>query len=366
MKTQLRLLLFTIALTVLIWTYADRAGHETSTITVPVTIAPADPDSPLVFRIINARPDEPNVKRIKMRFRGPKSNIRLLETEYGYGGFALTVPIADDLTPGRKSRNLLADLSRLPEITKRGLTLDSISPEAVEFDVDRYLGIPVEVKPVPGAFEEDLDGKPIVEPQKVEARVLESEIEGPIVPAVLPLLLEDAIAEELRERPGETGDALTFDAPLPSTWRGVEAIFRPDHVTVTLRLKRHTVIEHIAPIQLGVLVKPQDFFSKYEIEWLDKTGAHLTQDVEVRVPIEKRDEVRAIHVRNIDAYVRIYHDDLPQESSATESPVLLREVQFVFPPGFEDVKPREPLPRVEFRIKRKLPAAGAAPSPGPS
>ena len=41
MKTQTRLILSTLGLTVLIWTYADRTGHGFTTIVVPVAITPA-------------------------------------------------------------------------------------------------------------------------------------------------------------------------------------------------------------------------------------------------------------------------------------------------------------------------------------
>jgi hypothetical protein len=360
MKTQLGLIFSSLALTVLIWTYADQSGHETYTTTAPVRfVPPPRPDNPTVVRVEGARSESPNVERVEIALRGPKSAIRRLEKDDAAGRFQLTVVIPDEQTQGPVSRDLFEDLNRLPEIRNRGLSLQKVAPERVQLVVDRYRDVPIAVEVVPGLFERSLADSLVVEPETVRARVLESALprEGSLGP--LRLLIEEQL-QSRSERIG--GGPFSFNLPLRSNWPGVEAAFRPDHVRVTGEFIRRTTSERITPIPLAVMVKPQDFFEKYEIEWQDETGGHLTQAIDVRVPLEKAGRLRG---SDVDAYIIITDLDLPRDlpGGPTTSPApagswIEREVRFVFPPGFEDVKIEGPPRTVFFRVNRKAEAAG--------
>jgi hypothetical protein len=378
MKTQIRLILSTIALTALIWVYANRASQSMTTLLVPVKLTLADANSSLSLRVVDAAEDQPNIKLVKMTVRGPKQAINLLENEQGRGHFMLTVKVGEQLSPGRNSRNLFTDISNSSELLQRGLILQELSPEVVEFDVDRYIKLPVEVKPVAGSFESVLVGKPVVQ-QGVTARVLESKVDKGTTVLSVSLPIEDAIKEALSRQPSEADGPLelALSVPLQSSRLGVDATFDPPSVLVTVVLQGQFRVERKTVRPLSVLVKTQDFFDGgYEIEWEDKTGAQFTQTINVRVPVAKLDLFRQLDSTDIVAYVTIDSSDLPQEAKgvATTSPAPAaatetyrsKPVHFVFPPGFEEVKLVGADPTVNLRItKRSDTAALIAPPVSP-
>ncbi|NLE60705.1 MAG: hypothetical protein GX616_20355 [Planctomycetes bacterium] len=382
MKTQIRLILSTLALTVLIWIYANQASHSTTTLSVPVKLEPAEAASQWALHIAGASADQPDRRQVQLTVRGPKKAIRDLESDNSQGQFALTVKLADQLTPGRtNSRNLDTDLSGSPELLQRGLNLQSVLPQVIEFEVDRYIKVPVEFKPEAGAFKSALVGQPTVA-EKVTARVLESKVgkEFSVYPLTMPL--EDAIKQDLDKRRTDDANgplALHFPVQLQSLRLAVDAVFEPSVVNVTVKLKDQSSIERKTVRPLSVTVKTQDFFEGYEIEWEDKTGAQFTQSINCRVPISKLDAFRQIEPTGILAHVIIDSSDLPPGATAvgpsatslpapaTSATYRPKQVHFIFPPGFEDVKPVGPPPTVNLRVNRKttdatgLPKAVAAP-----
>lgn len=368
MKTQIQLILSTLALTVLIWVYADQAVHDTYQTTVLVRyLPPPEAGSPYVLRIEGAPAEAQDTVRAELTLRGPKSAMRRLESDDTSGRLRLTVVLNDELKTGvQPERDLLEDLVRLPEIRDRAITLQRVSPRRVQLEVDRYKAVAVTTDVTAGAFEKTLVDKPLVKPETVNARVLQSALNGA---ASLPPL-KISIEEELQARSDQPGSTFTFDVPLRSTWPGIQATFTPERVRVTVKLARRTVRERITLIPMGVLVEPQNFFSNYEIEWQDETGGQFTQAIDVRVPLEKAGQLKG---SMIDAYVVIQDGDLPKElpgglpttAPTTQESWIEREVRFVLPTGFEDVKIEGPPHLVKFRI-RKLPAAAKPPAATPA
>lgn len=355
MRTQLQLLATTVALTVLIWVYADQSSHDTYQTTVLVRyVPPPEPDQPLLVRVRDGKGESKDALRVELSLRGPRSAIRRLEKDDEGGRFTLSVPLPDELKPGvQPLRDVYDDLSRLPEIRNRGIAIQSVHPREAQLEVDRYLNVPVTVEVAVGTFEKSLEGPPIVRPDKVMARVLESEIPGG---STLPPL-RVSIEEALQNRTDLPGNQLSFDVPLKSAWSGINATFTPDHVRVAVRLAKRTTTERITLIPLGVRVEPIDnFFGRYEIEWQDQTGGHFTQTLNVLVPLEKAGQLKG---NMIDAYVTIQDSDLPRElpgvtsAPATQESWIEREIRFVFPPNFEDVKTQGPPRTVKFRVKRR-------------
>jgi hypothetical protein len=350
MKIQFRLLLETIALTALIWTYADQASYENYDGVLAVRIA-TPPD--VVARIEGGRGGPTEVLHIPMKVRGPKAAIRKLEMEKGAANapFLLNLPISDDPEMQVSYTTEIQDAaSRLPAIRDRGLKLEELSRPTIVFTLDRYVSRTLNVEADPGKFGEALDGKPAVQPKQVTVKVLESELKkrGALEPRlVIP------IEERLRARAEEF--RATFDVPLGSKWEGMDAIFNREQVRVTVTLAKLYERVHLTLIPLRVMLPPGVFAGNYQIEW--QTDADLVQDIDVRVPIGKP---RALTNTEVLAFIQIDKCDLPADSpiSATTAPAgtegwSQREIHFVFPTGFEDVQVDGPPRMVKYRVKPK-------------
>ena len=380
MRTQLRLILSTLALTALIWTYADRTGHGTIPILVPVTVTPAKADSPLLFSFPDAPEGDPkaNVTQVKMTFRGPNRAIALLKSEHEYGGFGLTVKIDEDLPNGLTSKSvlLLPLLRDDSEILKRGLTLEKVSPETINFNVDRYRTIPVKLNPVAGSFEDQLAERIELTPKEVDARVREGKLREGFSLSSLSVALEEGIKEEL-ERQGDETDPpppLEFDVALESP-PDLDATFEPEEVHATVRLKALTESVWVTVRPLGTNIKTEDFFKEgYEIRWKEPTDARYTVRTRVRVPVKDLKTFQQLDPSSIDAYVVIDDNDLldgPAGTATTTSPASdggtyrSKEVRFRFPPPFEALKLDGPPPWRELRVVKKeaSPAVHEEPSP---
>src|SRR5690606_38100857 len=118
MKTQLQLIATTIALTVLIWVYADQSAYDLYQTTVLVRYTPPPgAEDPLLVRVRDEKGELRDALRLEVTFRGPKSAIRRLENDDAAGRFKLSVPLPEELQPGLKPpRDVYEDLTRLPEI----------------------------------------------------------------------------------------------------------------------------------------------------------------------------------------------------------------------------------------------------------
>ena len=362
MKTQLQIIASTIALTVLIWVYADQSVHDTYQTTVVLKYAlPSSGDDTFVLRVVGARTEAPDLVRAEATFRGPKSAIRRLEQDDAAGRFKLTIILNEEPHTGlQPPRDLFSDLSRLPQIRDRGLTVQRVWPQTVQLHIDRYRTVDVPVEIAAGVFEKSLLSKPLVAPEKVKARVLHSTLErvGPLPPLRLP------IEEELQTRSEQAGGTASFDVAVRpgATWPVIDATFTPDHVRVTVEMARRTVRERITLIPLRLQIEAQNF-GAYQVQWQDQTGGQFMQAINVRVPVEKGGQLKG---NMVDAYVPILDSDLPREvpGVATSRPAseswTEREVHFVFPPGFEDIKIEGPPRTVKFRV---VPRPEPAPAP---
>ncbi len=349
MRLQFRLLLETVFLTVLIWTYADQASYETCSGVLAVRIA-TPPDT--VARIDEARGESAEVVYIPVKLRGPRVAVRKLEMEKGSGAtiFNLNVPIPEDLDPRvSHSRDIRDEAARLPAIRDRGLQVEELSRPVITFTLDRYKSVKLNVDTDAGKFSEALEGKPVIEPGTVTVKVLASELEkrgAPEQRLVIP------IEEQIRTR--AQGVTASFKVPLGSKWEGMDAKFEPQEVRVTVRLAKSYQVVELSLIPLRVLMPPGVASGDYEIEW--QAPADLLQSIRVRMPIGKP---QALDSTDVLAFVQIEKSDLPGEPSpaATTAPAPTegwrqREVRFVFPPGFGDVQV-DAQRQVKFRIKKK-------------
>lgn len=364
MKVHFRLLLETLFLTALIWTYADQASFETYSAMLAVRIDTPSPD--LVGRIAiptdgaarveGARGGTAEVIHIPMKLRGTRAAIRRLELEKGSGPtpFELKVPISDDAeTQVSRMRDIRDDVARLPALRDRGLQLEELSRQTILFTLDRYVPVKISLDTDAGKFSEALDGKPQIEPNTVTAKVLESELRKRDMPEPRLIL---PIEEQIRPRAEDV--AASFEVALPTKWEGMDAKFEPQQVRVNVLLAKAYERVNIAVIPLQVLNPPGITLGDYQIEW--QTRADLLQDIDVRMPIGKP---RALTNTDVTAFIRLEKSDLPDEASlaATTTPAgtegwIQREIRFVFPPEFGDVQVDGPPRQVKFRINKK--AAG--------
>ncbi|GMV95990.1 MAG: hypothetical protein HRF43_08125 [Phycisphaerae bacterium] len=351
MKARLRLLAETLFLTVLIWTYADQASHESCESVIAVRII-TPPD--VVARIDGARAGGADVLYIPVKLRGPKAAVRKLEVEKSTGitpAFTLNVPVTDDLELHRPhTRDLRDQAARLPAIRDHGLQLVELARPDVTFTLDRYVTMNLTVEADAGRFSEALNGKPVIVPKQVSARVLESEL-AKRANAEPRLVL--TIENQLRSRSSEA--EMSFTVALGTKWEGLDVTFQPDQVRVTVRLDTVDDQARLTLIPLRVLMPPGIIGTDYEIEW--KTDADLLQDIDVRIPIGKP---RALANTDVIALLQIEKSDLPAERllPSTTAPApseawSQREIRFVFPPEFEDVQVVGPPRLVQFRIKKK-------------
>jgi hypothetical protein len=356
MRLQFRLLLETAFLTVLIWTYADQTSFETCDAIVAVRIA-TPPD--VVARIEGARAGTADVIYIPMKLRGPKSAIRTLEMDRSSGAtlFNLKVAIADDVEPRVSyTRDIRDDVARMPAIRDRGLQLTELSRQIMVFTLDRYVATKLTVEADAGKFAEALDGKPVIEPNTVTVKVLESELDKR---STSEQRLVIPIEEQIRKRAEDA--TATFQVPLGPKWGDiVDARFVPDQVRVTVRLARSYQTVDLSLIPLRVLWPPGMTGGDYEIEW--QAPADLLQNISVRIPIGKP---KALDSTDVDAFIKLEKSDFPAEASlaTTTAPApeswSQREVQFFFP-GFGDVQV-DGQRQVKFRIKKRPGTGSLAP-----
>jgi hypothetical protein len=359
MKSEIPLILSTIVLTVLIWYYADRTSHAVTTVSVPVRVTSTDASSRYSFEVVDPLEGSPDTKQIDVTLRGPKRAIHelRLRSEMGFAGFnvALKIP-PGEITTGRQSRNLFPVLNDAPEF--KGLTVEDVVPETIRFNVERYLEVPVDVKPLAGGFSSQLVSKPVVI-EDVSARVLASQVGSDFSRLELNLPIEDAIREALDAQQNEDEGPLllNLDVPLqPAAPAGMEPIFSPESVHVTVQLEENSTVVRKS-VLLSVMVSAHELWDGYEILWEDETGAQLIVTIEVRVPVAKVERFERLKKNDIMAFVVIDHSDLPQPTSPTATAPEGREtfrhkpVYFKFPEGFEDVVVVSPPKTVGVRVQ---------------
>lgn len=363
MKSQINLILWTIALTVLIWVYADRSGYSTRELgPVMVKIAPPpDAVNPYVVRVPDEEPERQNFVSVSLRVSGPKAQIDRLEREIQNQLLDLQVALQDKPPLGTIEYDLAGALGDNPELRRRGLVLQSVEPAMVMIEVDRRREIEIGLKFDAGRFEKLLDSDPLANPEQVTARVLESRLQETTPPETVTVPIEEYI-EQARERgAGRQGEPIQLRVPLRSGLLGLNAGFVPEQVSVTLRMKQVTEIERITVRPLKLMIGVMDFCDKYNVEFRDTTKAYLTQVIWVRVPMEKTGR---LDPDSVNAYIEINDEHLPENrvGAATE-PVdvgwIEAPVRFDFPPEFDDVViDRQQQETVAFRVIPKNPAAG--------
>lgn len=351
MKTQLQLIFSTLAMTVLIWAYADRSGYENRDAgAVNIRIAPpADADAAHVVQIADKASDPRDVTRVELRLSGPKAELQRFERENENRPFELRVVMPGPLRLGRAPLNLADLLKDHPQLRNRGLTLQGVNPQVVDVELDRYEEVELEIELDGGTFR-TLLVDPVVEPKQVTARVRESALAQTTLPPVLTLSIEEHLRQEQQRGTGQEGASFSFNVPVRANWPGIRPTFIPDQVRVSTRLRQQTETVQYRIRPLKELIGVPDFADEYRIEYRDETKSYLTQTVDATLPAIR---ARQLREEDIGAYISIDYADLPPETLDV-GPWLEKPVRVLLPPGFEDVIITRQVPEmVELRIVRK-------------
>jgi len=348
MKTQIQLILATVAITVLIWVYADLSSHESDEVRLHVKLA-VPPNSPLVVHADGALPDKPDTVEIRVKLSGPKAAIRKLDRDRRTRGLALLrIEVASpEAGAGEVQRPVDIGEHINGWASDRGFQVESLSRQTIEYTVDRIVEIDIVVEADPGLFAEYLEGMPRVEPPTVRVRLLASQRDRH---ATAQKRLIIPIGNQLGTRTDGT-----FDQSLVGLqWQGLDVTFEPNQVEITVAWKAGGTPQQLRSIPLKVLwpAKPPE---GYRIDW--DSEADLMQHIDVMIPPGKPRQLMNTDVR---AFVEIVPDDFPDApSSPTETapagagaPVT-REVQFYFPEGFKDVRVVSQPYQVKFHLVRE-------------
>lgn len=356
MRDHLQLIALTVVLTVLIWVYADRAGFEDQTIDVNFVVKTRDEYVPRI-RGVQSRPF--NELPVRVTLRGPKSAVHRLDATATY---TCEVHVTEPLdTRQTYTIDVASRIRQWDLVMNQALEFVYTERETIEFDVDRYVRMDVDVVTDSGALTQTLDGRPVVQPSTVQVTLLESERDALLDPSA-PITLNIVEALNSPQHAGRT--EFDFTANLPNRWQNNATIrCEPNQVRIRVNRRLETQRVHFAPISLEVKA-PVGFFEEgYYLEFVDVTGTrpHAIQDVYVQVPVDKEGRLEA---RDIEAYIRIEEEDLPAASVEPVSTApgtitpLSKPVIFRLPDGFEDFSIETQKREVEFHIRRlPLPAA---------
>ncbi len=358
MMKQVKLLATTAVLTVIIWVCADQASQESATVWVTVRlVAGGAADVVPVIETPGPRaPTDAGTARVRVDLSGPKVAIRQISHDESSSASEYQIQIPDTWTGGHYNLDVVDALNRTRQVRERGLHVTNAYPPSLRILVDRWTTARFAVRADPGPLAASVSGPLDVQPASVAGRIRESFLAklGPGEPAVVV-----PVHELLREAQGRTG-AVSFTVPLPRMVQDMPVEFQPGEVAVTATLTQRTASKRLSRIPVSVMLNP-DMIGQYKVVWGDP-GDRI-QSVDVRVPPDKAETLTAENVR---AFVQIGREDVvPGETGAAATQAstegwITRTVQFMFPPGYEDVRVEGPGPSVRLKIV-ELPATAGLP-----
>lgn len=324
MWNEIKLLMVTAVITLLVWFYAAQLDTTQESAPVLLTVVPP-PESDLYVRA-----DEGFPIRVSVRLLGPNAAMRMLRSRLAGEPLAVRWPVPPETPTGRRRIRTTEILASHPLFDELGLRVIGAVPEMITIDVDRYLRHTVTVQPKVNAYR--VLGEPSADPPRVQLRLLESQWRNRLADLqTIPLLLDPYLRNQPEGRP------LEFDVPLPTLLEGLPVLPDPPHVRVRVVLKERTMERSLAPVVLKFAVSPE-LWESYRIELPDK-GA-LTREVRVVGPEEI---VARLEPQDLLGIIDVSLADARLQGEAT----IIRAAHIVLPPGVELVG--DP-PEVEFRL----------------
>jgi len=350
MKTQIQLILATVVITVLIWVYADLSSHESDEIYLPVKLV-VPPNSDLVIHLDSALTHKADVVEIRVRLAGPKAAIRKLRDERMQGG-DLEIEVASP-EAGKLGVERSVDISEYINewAHKRGVQVESRSRQSIEYTLDQFVEIEIALEADPGIYEKDLEELPRVEPATVRARLLASRRDR-LVSAPKRLILP--ISNQLEKLEIRT-DSSFQKSLIGLPWQGLDVTYTPNRVKIEVKWRSGGKRQPISAIPLQTIWPADPPEGYYRVIWDDE--ADLVQHIDVMIPPGKP---RLLTNMDVKAYVSIELEDFPvapaspaETTSFRDGASVTREVRFIFPPGFEDVRVVSQSEKVRFHLTRE-------------
>lgn len=357
MRGQLQLIIETIFVTCVIWVYADLASHDSKDFPCIVELSVPTESDHLVKVLGSARrPEKPATFRSVVSLSGSKAALQELDKEVAEGTLPRVV-IAVDEAVGPA----VLEPTRIESAIKiwardHGLQTVDLHVQPISYLVDRWMRVDVEVTADAGSFARQLARPPRVEPAEVTAEILASAFERGGLSArrvVIP------ISEELRARSDEVvileasvEQAFQEQHPSALTPTGERIRFIPDRVTITVQRRQGFRTQRLTAIPLRELWPSDRPAGHFRVVY--ENDADLVQHIDVSIPIGKAEPLSNTDVI---AYVELELADFPAPEDGSEPAVgrtregIPREVHFIFPPGFEDVRVESP-PPVRLKVVR--------------
>ncbi len=360
MMTQVKLLIATVILTVVIWVFADQASLGTATVWATIRLTASGDVVPVVEQSgVGGGTEGGQTARVRLDLAGSKAAIRRLTGEETSGTAEYTIRVPERWLGGQFGLDVVDAMNRVKVMHDRGLHLVSAYPPMIQVFIDPLVTATFTVQPDAGAMAASLAGPATVHPKTVNGRLRESHLtklgtREPVV--VVP------IHTLLREAQGKT-EPVSFRVPLPRIVQDLPVEFQPGEVTVTATLTQRSVSKRLTRIPLNVLMNP-DMMGQYRVIWAD--DADRVQTIDVRVP---PDRAESLSPQSIYAFVAISRDDVAPKAPSSTAPSatgsdgwVTRTVQFVFPPGYEDARIEGAGPTVRLKVV-EIPVTPAAATP---
>ncbi len=319
----LRRLLVVVPLTVVIWFLADQASL-TGPENVPVELSLAHD-----WLQVDAAPTV-----FTLELRGPTRGIEALRSMAADGpiGLRWTLPTAY-ARPGQlrlAKEELRAIIEGLPALKSRGVFVEDISPEDLQFSVDEVVTMSIPVRVDAGALQVVVER---IEPESVQVSLRQRDLDR-INAGESELFIQADLKEQLSG--ARRNQPLNFSGVALETRIGEAELLRvePRAVNVNLRIVaklKTTVLEWKVPVRLEV---SPEIWQRYEIEkaddgeWLlelevegDETAVNALrpQDVRAFVPMTSDQAVPSDEFRSMEVVVK-----LPEEVTLVRAPPQVR------------------------------------------
>lgn len=320
-------ILIVVALTGLIWFFADRANKDSKTIKVLVKVQPAG-------NIVVLKQD-PVPLQFDVTVSAPRGVINEIEKETQAQGGPLraTLPLYENIGRGEQQFRADTELTRLDVIQQRGLTITAVKPETFTLDIDRLVQRQsIRIKPQFPRLEvvpEELNPGTcsIFLPESLAAQLAGDEIPVDVSGFVDPT------------QPG-TGAPISKTVTLrwPTAAPGAELVrFEPPSFTVKFRLKDTTKSQSFESVQVRYDLMP-DIADKYQIVRPDLSEWRPT--ITVSGPTQ---QVEALKKSEIQLLVPIGAEDAARVGITNRRPVWVD-----LPPG---IQLEGALPQVRFILQ---------------
>jgi diadenylate cyclase len=333
----LRRLLVVVPLTLVIWFLADQASlTPPEDMSAELTITH---DATLHVDVV-----QPSPALFALTVRGPTRGIEALRVAAAEGPVKLTWVLPTHYArPGRprlEKEELRAVLEGLPALKSRGVFVEDVSPDSLEFVVDDVATFVAPVQVDAGALQVAVER---IEPDRVQVwlrqsdltRLQEQESERRVSAD-----LEKRLIGEPRNR------VLSFSGVVLAARIGEVELLRvdPRAVDIRLRIVAERVQRRLENVPVYLAVSPQ-VWQRYDIEVRDANEWLLALEVEGDEAV-----VNALRVQDVHAFVSLSSD---QAVSSEEFRSM--EVAVELPEGITLMRPS---PQVRFRL---VPREGTTP-----